>query len=70
MDHIYTPIMDKVFVDRAILSATAINVTRTVVLHAQTASWDSFHSVIEYLSVTDKFSPIITNNINNILILS
>jgi hypothetical protein len=38
MDHIYTPIMDKVFVDHAILSATAINVTRTVVLHAQTAS--------------------------------
>ena len=37
MDHIYTPTMDKVFVDLAILLATAINATQTVVLHAQIA---------------------------------
>ncbi len=37
MDHIYTPTMDKVFVDLAILLATAINATQTVVLNAQIA---------------------------------
>lgn len=37
MDHIYTPTMDKVYVDLVILLATAINVTQTVVLHAQIA---------------------------------
>ena len=37
MDHIYTPTINKVFVDLAILLATVINATRTVVLHAQIA---------------------------------
>jgi len=37
MDHIYTPTMDKVYVDLVILLATAINVTQTVVLNAQIA---------------------------------
>jgi hypothetical protein len=36
-DHIYTQIMDKVFVDLAELTVTAINVTQMVVLHAQIA---------------------------------
>ena len=37
MDHIYTPIMGKVFVDLAILTETAINATRTGVRHARIA---------------------------------
>ena len=37
MDHIYTPIMDKVSVDLAILTETAIDATRTVVRHDQIA---------------------------------
>jgi hypothetical protein len=37
MDHIYTLIMDKVSVDLAILTVTAIDATRTVVRHAQIA---------------------------------
>lgn len=36
-DHMYTPTMDKVYVDLVILLATAINVTQTVVLNAQIA---------------------------------
>jgi hypothetical protein len=37
MDHIYTATIIKMFVDLATLLATAINATRTVVLHAQIA---------------------------------
>lgn len=36
-DHMYTPTMDKVYVDLVILLATAINVTQTVVLNAKIA---------------------------------
>jgi len=37
MDHIYTPTMEKVSVDLAILSVTAIAATLMGVLHAQIA---------------------------------